>query len=66
MLKACRYIPRMETDRLQGNANVKNTGPNRVLEQSGFRFEGTIRHGKMVSGYCDYNIRGMIREDVDG
>ena len=66
MLKVCRYIPRMETDRLQGNANVKNTGPNRALEQSGFRFEGTIRHGKMVSGYCDYNIRGMIREDVDG
>ena len=56
----------METDRLQGNAYVKNTGPNRVLEKSGFRPEGTIRHGKMVSGYYDYNIRGMIREDVDG
>ena len=50
-------------DRLQGNANVKNTGSNRVLEKSGFRLEGTIRHGKMVSEYCDYNIWGMIRED---
>ena len=53
-----------EMDRLQGNANVKNTGSNRVLEKSGFRLEGTIRHGKMVSEYCDYNIWGLIREDM--
>ena len=53
-------------DRLQGNANVKNTGSNRVLEKIGFRLEGTIRHGKMVSEYCDYNIWGLIREDIAG
>ena len=53
-----------EMDRLQGDANVKNTGSNRVLEKSGFRLEGTIRHGKMVSEYCDYNIWGMIRDDT--
>ena len=53
-----------EMDRLQGNANVKNTGSNRVLEKSGFRLEGTIRHGKMVSEYCDYNIWGIIRDDI--
>lgn len=55
-----------QMDRLQGNANVKNTGSNRVLEKSGFQLEGTIRHGKMVSEYCDYNIWGLIREDLDG
>jgi len=35
-----------------------------VPEKSGFRLEGTIRHGKMVSEYCDYNIWGLIREDA--
>ena len=25
--------------------------------------EGTIRQGKMVSVYCDYNIYGLLRED---
>ncbi len=53
-----------DMDRLQGNANVKNTGSNRVLEKSGFQLEGTIRHGKMASEYCDYNIWGIIRDDM--
>ncbi len=53
-----------EMDRLQGNANVKNTGSNRVLEKSGFQLEGTIRHDKMVSEYCDYNIWGIIKDDI--
>lgn len=51
-------------DRLQGNADVRNIGSNRVLEKSGFVLEGTIRHGKMVSQYCDYNIWGLIGDDV--
>lgn len=51
-------------DRLQGNADVRNIGSNKVLEKSGFLLEGTIRHGKMVSSYCDYNIWGLIRDDV--
>ena len=51
-------------DRLEGRADVRNTGSNRVLEKCGFRLEGTIRHGKMVSTYCDYNIWGLIREDM--
>ena len=25
--------------------------------------EGTVRQGKMVSVYCDYNIYGLLRED---
>ena len=52
-------------DRLQGNADVRNTASNRVLQKCGFRLEGTIRHGKMVSCYCDYNIWGLIREDIE-
>jgi len=51
-------------DRLQGNADVRNIGSNRVLEKSGFTLEGTIRHGKMGSRYCDYNIWGLIRDDI--
>ena len=51
-------------DRLQGNADVRNIGSNKVLEKSGFKLEGTIRHGKMVSRYCDYNIWGLIRDDI--
>ena len=51
-------------DRLQGNVDVRNTGSNNVLKKCGFTLEGTIRHGKMVSQYCDYNIWGMIRDDV--
>lgn len=32
-------------------------------EKCGFIKEGTIRQGKMLSVYCDYNIYGMLRED---
>ena len=28
--------------------------------------EGTIRQGKMVFVYCDYNIYGMLRNDYEG
>ena len=52
-------------DRLEGDADVRNTGSNRVLKKCGFKLEGTIRHGKMVSAYCDYNIWGLIRDDVE-
>ena len=52
-------------DRLEGTADVRNAGSNRVLEKCGFRLEGTVRHGKMVSAYCDYNIWGLIRDDIE-
>ena len=52
-----------ELDRLQATADVRNTASNRVLEKCGFVHEGTIRHGKMVSVYCDYHIWGLLRED---
>lgn len=54
-----------ELDRLHATADVRNTASNRVLEKCGFVHEGTIRHGKMVSTYCDYNIWGMLREDYE-
>lgn len=54
---------RTELDRLHAKADVRNTASNRVLEKCGFIKEGIIRHGKMLSVYCDYNIYGMLRED---
>lgn len=54
-----------ELDRLHANANVKNVRSNRVLEKCGFTKEGTIRHGKMVKEYCDYNVWGLLREDLE-
>ena len=60
--------------------NVRELGPsqlaNRLRDQtqiaysdavcslSGFVLEGTIRQGKMVSQYCDYNIWGLIKDDI--
>lgn len=52
-----------EIERLNGRADVRNIASNKVLERCGFIKEGTIRQGKMVSVYCDYNIYGMLRED---
>ena len=64
--EAVRFIfTHTELDRLQATADVRNTASNRVLEKCGFVLEGTVRHGKMVSAYCDYHIWGMLREDYD-
>ena len=52
-----------EIERLNGRADVRNMASNKVLEQCGFIKEGTIRQGKMVPVYCDYNIYGMLKED---
>ena len=52
-----------EIERLNGRADVRNVASNKVMEKCGFIKEGTIRQGKMVSVYCDYNIYGMLRED---
>ncbi len=52
-----------ELARLNAKADVKNIASNRVLEKCGFIKEGTIRQGKMLSVFCDYNIYGMLRED---
>ena len=39
---------------------------NKVMEKCGFVKEGTVRQGKMVSVYCNYNIYGMLRDDYRG
>ena len=52
-----------EIERLNGRADVRNIASNKVMERCGFVKEGTIRQGKMVSVYCDYNIYGMLKED---
>lgn len=54
-----------ELDRLHATADVRNVASNRVLEKCGFVHEGTVRHGKMVSVYCDYHIWGLLREDYE-
>lgn len=53
-----------DIDRLQANADVRNIASNKALKKCGFIHEGTVRHGKMVSMYCDYNIWGLIRDDM--
>ena len=52
-----------EMKRLNGRADVRNIASNRVLEKCGFIKEGTIRQGKMVRVYCDYNVYGLLDED---
>ena len=64
--EAVRFIfTHTELDRLHATADVRNTASNRVLEKCGFVLEGTVRRGKMVSTYCDYNIWGMLLEDFE-
>ncbi len=53
-----------EMKRLNARADVRNIASNRVLEKCGFIKEGTIRQGKMVSVYCDYNIYSLLDEDI--
>ena len=55
-----------EMDRLNGRADVRNIASNKVMEKCGFKKEGTVRQGKMVSVYCDYHIYGMLRADYMG
>lgn len=52
-------------DRLHAEADVNNIASNSVLRKCGFVHEGTVRHGKMGTRFCDYNIYGMIRDDFD-
>lgn len=49
-----------ELRRLQAEADVRNAASRRMLEKCGFRQEGLIRQGKMVSSWCDYCIYGIL------
>ena len=53
-----------EIERLNGRADVRNIASNRVMEKCGFIKEGTVRRGKIVSVYCDYNIYGIYLTDA--
>lgn len=53
-----------ELRRLWTDADVRNAASVRVLEKCGFKREGLIRQGKMVSTWCDYYLYGVLREDV--
>lgn len=53
-----------EMKRLNARADVRNIASNKVLQKCGFIKEGTVRQGKMVSVYCDYNIYGLLDEDI--
>lgn len=52
-----------QLDRLQTFVDIRNIASCRVIEKCGFTKEGTVRHGKMIDVYCDYNIYGLLRED---
>lgn len=49
-----------ELKRIWTDVDVRNGASVRVLEKAGFRREGTIRQGKMVSTWCDYHIYGIL------
>lgn len=52
-----------ELKRLWTDVDIRNAASVRVLEKCGFRREGLIREGKMVSTYCDYYLYGLLRSD---
>lgn len=54
---------RTELRHLRAEVDVRNAASRRMLEKCGYRQEGPVRHGKMVSTLCDYCVYG-IRADV--
>lgn len=53
-----------ELRRLWTDVDVRNAASVRMLEKCGFRREGLIRQGKMVSTWCDYYLYGILKEDA--
>lgn len=52
-----------ELRRLWADVHVGNAASWKTLKAAGFRREGCIREGKMVSTYCDYYLYGMTKGD---
>ena len=52
-----------ELRRLWTKADVRNAASSRMLEKCGYRREGLVRQGKMVSSWCDYYLYGILAED---
>ncbi len=54
-----------ELQRIWTDVDVNNMASIRMLERCGFRKEGTIRQGKMVSTWCDYHLYAILKSDLD-
>lgn len=52
-----------ELRRLQAEVDVRNAASRRMLEKCGYRQEGLIRQGKMVSVWCNYCIYGILADN---
>ena len=52
-----------QLQRLELKAMVENIASNKVAQKCGFVCEGTVRQGKFVNVYADFNSYGMIRSD---
>lgn len=61
VVKFC--FTKTELQRIWTDVTKENIASCRVLEKSGFIREGFIRQGKMVLGYGDYYIYGIIKDD---
>ena len=55
---------RTELRRLRAEVDVRNAASRRMLEKCGYRREGPVRHGKMVSTLCDYCVYGILADDL--
>ena len=54
-----------ELRRLWAKADVRNIPSCRMLEKCGYKREGLIRQGKMVSVWCDHYIYGILDSDLE-
>lgn len=55
---------RTELRHLRAEVDVRNAASRRMLEKCGWRREGPVRHGKMVSVRCDFCVYGIFSGDV--
>ena len=62
LLRSGKYINPTNINLIQSSTRRKGTANLNLTEET-MLTEGTIRQGKMVSVYCDYNIYGLLRED---
>lgn len=54
----------MELNRVEAYCKVENVASARVLEKTGFLFEGTLRQREFIKGrYEDLKLYAMVRED---
>ena len=54
-----------ELQRLWTDVDVRNEASVRLLEKCGYKREGMIRQGKMVSSWCDYYLYGLLKSEYD-